>query len=140
MTGLIERLRQPPSAFEQVHGLTIPAMDVWHKTCCEAADEIERLTLCAAHAENEGYDAAIAKIGQKDAEIERLHEAMQEMRDRYSAKCARVETLEELAKFAKAIYGRASVTEGGFVQMTSEEYLHVGQFIAATEQGESDER
>ena len=36
---------------------------------CPHVDEIERLTIQVMHAENEGYDAAIAKNGQ---EIERL--------------------------------------------------------------------
>jgi hypothetical protein len=43
MTDLVKRLREEPYPYEKRHGLGITAMEVWHKTACEAADEIERL-------------------------------------------------------------------------------------------------
>jgi hypothetical protein len=54
MSDLIERLREEPYPYEKRHGLGITAMEVWHKTACEAADELEA----------------------KDAEIERLRAAI----------------------------------------------------------------
>ncbi len=41
MSDLIRRLRD--SSYGRRHPLPVSDLDVWHKTCCEAADEIERL-------------------------------------------------------------------------------------------------
>ena len=126
----------------------------YEKTRLTMLHEIERLTAELADANNSfgsqtanwpGLAGRIEDLKQLSNERwrdnERLTSELKELGNKrdfcYERLCdekARVEALEELAKFAKAIYGRASVTEGGFVQMTSEEYLHVGQFIAATEQ------
>ena len=45
MSNLIERLRDEPSWYHiRRHGLALPDCEVWHRVCCEAADEIARLT------------------------------------------------------------------------------------------------
>lgn len=43
MNDLLERLRDEPRPFEMKNGLGPPAMEMWHQTCLEAADEIEQL-------------------------------------------------------------------------------------------------
>ena len=44
MINLIERLRDEPSWYHiRRHGLPLLDCKVWHKVCCEAADEIEHL-------------------------------------------------------------------------------------------------
>ena len=44
MSNLTERLRDEPSWYHiRRHGLPLPDCEVWHRVCCEAADEIERL-------------------------------------------------------------------------------------------------
>jgi hypothetical protein len=71
MSDLIERLREEPYAYEKRHGLGITAMEVWHKTACEAADELEA----------------------KDAEIERLE------KDNENLQYACGRTIERLRAF-----------------------------------------
>ena len=70
MTDLIERLRDEPTWHEKKHGLPRPAMEVWHQTSLEAANEIERLTAIV-----ESPSAVIIQAGVWHArldEIERL--------------------------------------------------------------------
>jgi hypothetical protein len=60
MTELTDRLRDPPSIAELHFGLHKPAMLVWHRTACDGADEIERLTAVKDAAEGylaDGEDA-----------------------------------------------------------------------------------
>ena len=76
MNDLVERLREEPYPYEKRHGLGITAMEVWHKTACEAADEIERLraelnTLAEGNVERWERECADA------AEIERLRAALE---------------------------------------------------------------
>ena len=63
------------------------------------SDLVERLR-CLGDDLNKGYKdrrrKTCAELREAADEIERLHKAMQEMRDRYSEKCARVEALEGL--------------------------------------------
>ena len=44
MSDIVKQLRDEPSWYHiRRHGLPLADAEVWHKTCCIAADEIERL-------------------------------------------------------------------------------------------------
>ena len=61
MSDLIKRLRDEPTWYEAKHGLPRPAMEVWHKTAIEAADEIEQKTTAMQNV-LDAYDAQTKPI------------------------------------------------------------------------------
>ena len=73
MSDLIERLRQEPTWYEKKHGLPRPAMEVWHETALEAADEIERLNERIAKLEAVAQADKI-RLADMEATCEFLHE------------------------------------------------------------------
>ena len=114
MSNLIERLRDEPHWYSiRRHGLTTPECEVWHRTCCRAADEIERLLM-------------LGKI-----QADRLNEALVEI-ERLQA---RVETLEGAIKDTISSF---YTDKPPYYQIHHEVGDMLEQALAATEQGESD--
>lgn len=81
MTDLTRRLRDEPYWYAiRSHGLNEEECKVWHRTCCEAADEIERLTAelkALAEGNIKRWDDSCAMA----TEIERKDKVIEVLRD-----------------------------------------------------------
>jgi len=80
MSNLTERLRDEPSWYHiRRNGLPLPECEVWHRVCCEAADEIERLT-AATKALAEGNIKLQARISEVEGDLDSAEEYICELR------------------------------------------------------------
>lgn len=117
MTNLIERLRD--NSWRDGRTMALPELEVWDKTCREAADEIERLAGEVERLEGELRDTKLTlakrnyaisgKQGWKEefarleAENKRLREALAEINDEPLEIIDEPLPEEDLAGFAKQL-------------------------------------
>ena len=98
MSNLIERLRDEPHWYSiRRHGLTTPECEVWHRTCCRAADEIERL-LMLGKIQADRLNEALVEIERLTAQVATCQDANGRQYKIIKDLQARVDALEKVRK------------------------------------------